>query len=134
MDWAFAASAFVIFTFRFFFFFFSRVLEYCGYCLINSNSKCWLFAVNSVYIYCSRTHKFYFLSIFSLKMGPTLLFTYLKIILLQCFQFSVFSFQFQQNKFYPNTPFITLVWKFMSFRPVGLCCTNGKRCRKSYYY
>ena len=30
------------------------------------------------------------------------LFTYLKIILLQYFQFSVFSFQFQQNKFYPN--------------------------------
>ena len=29
-----------------------------------------------------------------LKMGPTILFTQLKIILLQCFQFSVFSFQF----------------------------------------
>ena len=27
-------------------------------------------------------------------MGPTILFTQLKIILLQCFQFSVFSFQF----------------------------------------
>ena len=27
-------------------------------------------------------------------MGPTILFTHLKIILLQCFQFSVFSFQF----------------------------------------
>ena len=33
-----------------------------------------------------------FLSPFSLKMGPTVLFTHLKIILLQCFQFSVFSF------------------------------------------
>ena len=30
-----------------------------------------------------------FLLIFSLKMGPTVLFTHLKIILLQCFQFSV---------------------------------------------
>ena len=30
-------------------------------------------------------------------MGPTALFTHLKIILLQCFQF-------QKNKFYPNGP------------------------------
>ena len=35
---------------------------------------------------------FILLSIFSLKMGPTSLFTHLKIILLQCFHFSVFSF------------------------------------------
>ena len=33
-------------------------------------------------------------------MGPTILFTHLKIIFLQCFQFSVFS----NNKFNPNTP------------------------------
>ena len=33
------------------------------------------------------SHKLYFLSTFSLKMGPTALFTHLKIILLQCFQF-----------------------------------------------
>ena len=38
------------------------------------------------------SHKLHFLSTFSLKMGPTALFTHLKIILLQCFQFSVFSF------------------------------------------
>ena len=31
------------------------------------------------------------------KMGHMVLYTYLKIILLQCFQFSVFSFQFQQK-------------------------------------
>ena len=31
-------------------------------------------------------HKFHFLSIFSLKIGPTVLFTHLKIILLQWFQ------------------------------------------------
>ena len=37
-------------------------------------------------------HKLHFLLIFSLKMGLIALFTYLKIILLQCFQFSVFSF------------------------------------------
>ena len=46
-------------------------------------------SVNSASVHCSRTHKFHFLSIFSLKMGPTTLFTHLKIILLQCFQFSV---------------------------------------------
>ena len=39
-----------------------------------------------------RTHKLHFLATFSLKMGLTILFTYLKIILLQYFQFSVFSF------------------------------------------
>ena len=35
-------------------------------------------------------------------MGPTVLFAYLKIILLQCFQFLIFNFQ--QNKRYPNIP------------------------------
>ena len=42
-------------------------------------------------------------------MGPTILFTHLKIILLQCFQFSVFSFQFSvfsNNKLNPNGPII----------------------------
>ena len=35
-----------------------------------------------------------------LKMSPTVLFTHLKIILLQCFQFLVFNFS--KNKFNPN--------------------------------
>ena len=39
-----------------------------------------------------RTHKFHFSATFLLKIGPTILFTHLKIILLQCF--SVFNFQF----------------------------------------
>ena len=43
------------------------------------------------------THKSLYLVTFSLKMGLTTLFTYLKIILLQCFR---------QNKRYPNTPLI----------------------------
>ena len=38
-------------------------------------------------------------------MGPTILFTHLKIILLQCFQFSVFS----NNKLNPNGPYIIYV-------------------------
>ena len=37
------------------------------------------------------THKHHFSATFSLKMGPTVLFTHLKIILLQCFQFSAVS-------------------------------------------
>ena len=37
-------------------------------------------------------------------MGPMVLSTHLKIILLQYFQFSVFSFQ--QNKLYPNGPIV----------------------------
>ena len=48
--------------------------------------------VNSALVHCSWSHKLHFLSTFSLKMGLTVLFTHLKIILLQCFQFSVFSF------------------------------------------
>ena len=39
-----------------------------------------------------RSHKLHFSATFSLKMGSTALFTHLKIILLQYFQFSVFSF------------------------------------------
>ena len=50
------------------------------------------FYMNSAFVHCLQTNKFHFLSIFSLKMGPTILFTHLKIILLQCFQFSVFNF------------------------------------------
>ena len=40
-------------------------------------------------VYCSRIHKFHFSATFSLKVGLTVLFIHLKIILLQCF--SVFS-------------------------------------------
>ena len=43
--------------------------------------------VNSASVHCSWTHKFHFLATFSLKMGHTTLFTHLKIILLQYFQF-----------------------------------------------
>ena len=43
--------------------------------------------VNSTHMYCSRTHIFHFSATFLLKTGPTILFTHLKIILLQCFQF-----------------------------------------------
>ena len=74
--------------------------NYCGICVFVQ----WFFflvqpafvdfsTVNSASVHCLRTHKFHFSAIFSLKMGPTILFTHLKIISLQCF--SVFSFSFQ---------------------------------------
>ena len=47
--------------------------------------------VNSAFMHCSRTHKYHFLTIFLLKIGSTTLFAHLKIILLQCFQFSVIT-------------------------------------------
>ena len=78
------------------FFFFSRILvkhNYCSctvHCTVTANID--FSAVNSASVYCSWIHKFHFSATFSLKMGPTALFTHLKIILLQCFQFSVFNF------------------------------------------
>ena len=80
-------SAFCVFVLFFFFFTrFGKTRLLFMYCSMNSNRKCWLFSVNSASVHCSQTHKFHFLSIFSLKMGPTVLFTHLKIILLQWFQ------------------------------------------------
>ena len=71
-------------------FFFSRVFGGMRllfmHCCINSNRKCWLFPMNSAFVHCSWTYKFHFLATFSLKMGHTVLFTHLKIILLQWFQ------------------------------------------------
>ena len=61
---------------RFLFFFF--LAAYVGFSSMNSTQ-----------MYCSWIHKLYFSSTFSLKMGLTTLFAHLKIILLQCFQFSV---------------------------------------------
>ena len=62
-------------------------------------------------------------------MGPTALFTHLKIILLQYFQFSIFSFS--NNKFNPNEPNISqttkeLVTELVS--PHALCAwgLNGE--------
>ena len=44
-------------------------------------------SVNSIFVHCSQTHKLHFSVTFSLKMSPTILFTHLKIISLQYFQF-----------------------------------------------
>ena len=93
--------AFGVWFLRFFFFFFFlhafvRLWLLFMYCSMNSSRKVWLFYFfsQSVHIvHCSWTHKFHFSATFSLKMGRTVLFTHLKIILLQ--YFSVFSFSFQ---------------------------------------
>ena len=60
-------------------------------------------------VHCSWTHKFHFSATFSLKMSPTILFTHLKIILLQCF--SVFGFQL-----YPNGPLTEKSCDFFTFQ------------------
>ena len=84
------------FTFSFFFFHaFERLSVTVHALCMNSSRKVFLtFFSQSVHtMYCLWTHKFHFSATFSLKMVPTVLFTHLKIILLQ--YFSVFSFSFQ---------------------------------------
>ena len=76
------------FLWFFFFFFFSQNI--------------WLFMWTMHGVHCLQTYKFYFLATFSLKMGLTILFTYLKIILLQ--YFSIFSFNFQFLTVSKQTP------------------------------
>ena len=113
-------AAFCSFFF-FFFFFFSRVLGYCSYCSMNSNRKYWLSAVNSVHMHCLRIHKFHFLSIFLIKNGSHITNHTFKNYFATVF--SVFSFQFQQNKFYPNTP-IRLCSHFSLVYPSPNFCSN----------
>ena len=88
---AFTALRFSFYVFSFFFFFFitcfpphKRLLfMYCTWTVVTTFDQ---FYVNSASMHCSRSHKFHFLSIFLLKMDHTVLFTHLKIILLQWFQ------------------------------------------------
>ena len=76
--------------------FFVLIITYFGvmrllfmYCSLNTNVD--FLIVNSAFMHCLRTHKFYFLTIFLLKMGLMVLFIHLKIILLQYFQFSILA-------------------------------------------
>ena len=96
MDWDenFCVCVFFFFFMLFWAFLVLRLLFM--HCSMNSSRKLWLFKFfyRSVHIvYCLWTHKFHFSATFLLQMGPTVLFTHLKIISLQCF--SVFSFSFQ---------------------------------------
>ena len=103
--------AFGVFPFFFFFFFCTRLWD-CGYCsytvqwTVVAKFDFSIFSANQC-TSCtdSWTHKFHFSITFSLKMGPAVLFTHLKIILLQ--YFSVFGFQL-----YPNGP-LNYTWKML---------------------
>ena len=78
-------------AFSFFFSFFVSCSR--GQWLLFMNSNCTFPTFSSLLSYqwipqyCSWSHKFHFSTTFSLKLDPTTPFTYLKIILLQCFQF-----------------------------------------------
>ena len=95
--WIHVAFSFLRFPFLFYFIlFFSRIFPHklLLFIIVHEQQPQLLTkpSKNRASVHCSQAHKFHFSAIFSLKMGPTVLFTYLKIILLQCFQFSVFNF------------------------------------------
>ena len=52
-----------------------------------------VYSMRFVWVLCTvyETRKYIFLTKTTLKLGSTILFTHLKIILLQCFQFSVIN-------------------------------------------
>ena len=83
------------FPFFFLFFFLARVSGDKRLLFMNSSRTIWLFNpfLAHQWIPCTvhKTHKSHFSTTFSLKMGLTVLFTHLKIILLQYFQFSKIS-------------------------------------------
>ena len=105
---------FVFLFFSFFLFFFLPAVVF-------DFSTCSLYTFHQL-VYCSQQnkrwsahqwvpltvygpHKHHFSTTFLLKMSPTTLFTHLKIILLQCFQFSISAtFNFSNNKLNPNGP------------------------------
>ena len=81
------------------FFFNLKISKICVFYVYFFNIRLDLFFIEGVYVavvvfqwvpcIVYRTHKPLFSTKLSLKMGLTALFTHLKIILLQCFQFSV---------------------------------------------
>ena len=85
---------FTLFSFSFSFFWhaFNSIKLKVRLLFINSNHNIWLFnsfsaaSVDPCTVH--ETHKLHFSATFSLKMGLIVLFIHLKIILLQCFQFS----------------------------------------------
>ena len=108
------------FFFSFLSFFVFTRFGVCGYCSLNSSRKCWLFHSEQCIRALFTNHKFHFSTTFSLQMGLIALFTYLKIILL----FSVFNFQFQQNKFYPNRPISDYIMQFSISKHIYIIWSN----------
>ena len=85
---------FFFFSFLFFFFFFY------AFCFRQGT----MITIPVLYQYCLHTVAILFMYLKILKIGPMVLFIHLKIILLQYFQFSVFSFN--KNKLYKNGPLV----------------------------
>ena len=115
-----------------------RKVKLCGYCsctvqwTVATKFDFSIFFSQLVHIvHCSWTHKFHFSVTFSLKMGPTVLFTHLKIILLQ--YFSVFSFSFQFSAVSKRTlsllPFLPLIPKCLPLP--GFACYGVHHSPKS---
>ena len=106
----------------FFFHVFWDKFYYYGYCLCTVHEQqpqsltCQTIFSQSVHtVHYSRTHKFYFSTIFSLKISPTVLFTYLKIILLQCF--SIFScIQTDPHSLHYSFDTYTMFWVSLKIR------------------
>ena len=105
-----STSAFCVFVL--FSFFFPRVLEKRGYCSLNSNRKCWLFCSKQCISVLFMDPQIPLFSNFFIKNGSHgTIYTFKNYF---ATMFSVFSFQFQQNKFYPNRP-IELLSKVITF-------------------
>ena len=76
-------------------------------------------------VYCLWTYRFYFSVTFLLKIGSTVLFIHLKIILLQ--YFLVFNFNFQFLTVSKRTHNV-----YLSLCQSGAYCENGKGAKSTY--
>ena len=100
-------SAFCVFVLLFFFFFFTRFGEtrlLFMYWSLNSNRKCWLFCSKQCISILFMDPQISLFSNFFIKNGSHgTIYTFKNYF---ATVFSIFSFQFQQNKFYPNRPLV----------------------------
>ena len=100
------------FAFLIFFFFFSRILEKRGYCSLNSNRKCWLFyRKQCISVLFMDPQILLFSNFFIKNRSHGTIYTFKNYF---ATVFLVFSFQFQQNKFYPNRPLMKKSWTNLS--------------------
>ena len=109
-----------VYVFLFFFFFFMRLGT--NFTTVHEqqlqNLTCQTIFSQSVHtVHCSWTHKFHFSTTFSLKIGLMVLFTHLKIILLQCF--SVFNY-IQTDRLISSS--FVLINRGLNAHVVGVYC------------
>ena len=89
-----------------------RKVNICGYCSLNSSRKCWLFNHEQCICALFMDPQIPLFSNFFIKNGSHgTIYTFKNYF---ATMFSVFSFQFQQNKFYPNRP-LELLSKVITF-------------------